>query len=586
MLEQERAASRAVRRNPWLLVCGGVVALAWLVVNVAAIVRVMFLVLPKQTQPVFVLPMASVLTVLVLPPTLSGLYSAVRETGARDEPPGPIGTLRLYGLGCLRHARDLTTATVVFRVAALVPVLAVFALLLAGDTALNYWQYTTPTGDVPGPLKGSVELLVVLTYGMIAGAVGRLALAFYDMTVLFAGVPAKRGWRAALRVTLRRPRAILRYGAGRFLLWSPMLVVVIQEISIVSSGNISRGNALAGLGMFVASAMALGTVVTTLLAAHHVEVYEQTIEPVLAEPTPLSKGSSAPSEWAAGPSPDREVEGQSTLQSTAAVAFTVLLVVVLAAGTTAVRVEDVRPMQASERPVGDSMNAGAIASNAGRLLANASYRSHKRTYRFNLSTGERKLQVETNTSVDRLDREIRVSTGLHRNGNWTRAGYYGSETTLAIDFLGESDESRRVVLAELFLGRLAGEWRIMYFPGYPWMAELTHGHVIDTDDRDVQLVERTDSRVVVGYSRRPEVDGADGDDVVERVRLTVDPETGRPTRFVHNKTIVERENGSIVGRYRVLTVRTYSAYGTAEVRRPAPAGSPGPLEWLWDSVYY
>lgn len=586
MLEAEREAVRTVRTHPWLLAGGAVVAAAWVAVQVAVVVPVTLLVLPKRTQPVIVVPIASLLAIPVLPPVLAGLYATVRETRATDDRPGPVGTLRLYGRGCLRHAVDLTTATVAFRAVAVVPALGAFVLLLAGDTALNYVQYATQPSGVPGPFKGSVELLVVICYGMVASGIGRLAFAFYDLPVLFGDVSPWRGWRSGLWFARRRWRELGRYGGGRILLWTPMLVVVVQAFSL-AMGSAGDGHGFDEVALFAGSALAIGTVVTTTLAVHHVAVYERTVEPMLADPAPTGRETSSPADGTLDPPQSGTGTESVGGVGRAALVLAVLVVVATAIGTAAVRVDDVRPMPASERPVDASMDAEAVGENAERVLANASYRSSSRTTTVNRSSGERMSLVRTDVAIDRRTRRARVSAGIVTGEDSQRARYYGSETTLALDFPGEQDPSRSVGPAEMLAGRVAGEWGVMHYAGYPWVAELAGGELIDTEERDLRVLERTDDRVVVGYTDRPAGDDT-GDDglVVERGRLVVDRDTGRPLRYTRNRTTVEREDGTVVARHTERTVRRYMDYGAPAVRRPAPAPPPGPREWLWDYAYY
>lgn len=141
MLDTERATLRTFAGAPWLVVGGFVVGVAALLASLVAAAPVMSVLLPHEARPPLALALGSVVSVLVVPPALSGLYVVARRSGERDDRPGPLETVRLYVGGCLRHARDLTAATVVYRVAALAPAAVAFVLLLSADTAVNYWQY-------------------------------------------------------------------------------------------------------------------------------------------------------------------------------------------------------------------------------------------------------------------------------------------------------------------------------------------------------------------------------------------------------------------------------------------------------------
>lgn len=601
--------------HPGLFVGGAVAALGWLVVQIYVSVPVMLVSVPRSTQPVFALTLASVGSVIVLPPVLAGLYATVREVRAE-------GDLRahevvtLYVLGCVRHARELFVATVVFRLVALVPAAVVFVTLLAGDTAVGYWQYATggagQAAGAPGPGDAIWDLFVVWLYAMVAGAVGRLLLAFYDLPVLFAGVSARRGWRAALRFARRRPRALMRYGAGRFLLWLPMLPVLLLQAHLVS-GGVSPSDAGIGLSLYLLAAFVLGTISTTLLASYHVVVYERAVEPVLLEPATTGKrvavdspavasppavestGGSAdggpPNEGLVSGPPNEGILDGLTCRRLFAVSFAFLLVLSMAVGTAAIRVNDVRPMPGADpQPVDDSIAAEEVVGNAGHLLAHGDVRVQSAHYSVNDTTGERQLVMETEAAVDRSNRQARVEGAIREEPDadeWYRTELYGSTSAFALAYPGAGDPPEEVPVESRLFRETAGEWTVVYVPGYGLAEDGAVDTVPDADAGDWRIVERTGDEVVVGYTERvddPDEDGRTPE--VERVQLTVDAETGRPTHLVRNQTVVERENGTVVERSHGVEETTYGGYEDPEVERPDPVGSRGPIEWLWDLVYY
>ena len=615
MLAPERETVRTLMKRPGLFFGGAAAALGWLVVQIYVSIPVMFVSLPRDTQPVFAFTLASVGSVLVLPLVLGGLYATVRE--ARTE-----GDLRfhevvsLYVLGCIRHARKLFVATVTFRIVALVPAAVVFTVLLAGDTAVSYWQYASgAAGPAAGdggttPADAIWDLLLVWLYVMVAGATGRLVLAFYDLPVLFAGVSARRGWCAALRFARRRPRALIRYGGGRFLLWLPMLPVLVVQATLVA-GNVSSSDAGTGLVVYLAAAFALGTITTTLLAAYHVVVYERTVEPVLREPvttgkrvavdspavalppeveSPSRSAGQSPGRSAGGGPSDGGLVGGLTRKQIFAVSFAFLLVLSMAVGTAAIRVHDVRPMPGDDpQPVEDSVAAEAVVVNAGHLLANGSHRAQSAHYSVNETTGERQPVMEIDVAVDRSNRQAWIAGSIREDDGdeWQRSEYYGSASTFAFIYPGASEPPEEVSLRERFFGETAGEWTVIYLPGYQQFKPGAADDFPDTEDGDWRIVERTDDEVVAGYTEQPEAPDEDGRTLEsERVRLTVDAETGRPVHFVRNQTHVERENGTVVERSHGVEETTYGGYEDPEVERPEPRGSRGPVEWLWSLIYY
>ena len=583
--------------HPGIFVGGAAAALGWLLVQISVSVPVGLVSLPRDTQPVFAFALASVASVLVLPLVLGGLYATVRE--ARAE-----GDLRfheavvLYVRGCLRHARKLFVATVVFRLAALVPAAAVFVLLLAGDTAVNYARYAAGGSE---PTVATVSLLLVWLYAAVAGAIGRLLLAFYDLPVLFAGVPARRGWRAALRFARRRPRTLLRYGGGRVLLWLPILPVLALQAHLVA-GGVSPSDAWTGLGVYLVAAFVLGTISTTLLATYHVVVYERAVEPVLSEPATTGTRVEVDSP-AVAPPPEVQSSGQSadggsaggeglTRKRIFAVSFAFLLVLSMAVGTAAIRVHDVRPMPGDDpQPVEESMAAEEIVVNAEQLLANGSHRTQSAYYGVNDTTGERTLVMETEVAVDRSSRQARVGGGIREDEDgdeWHRTELYGSTSTFALAYPEAGNPPEEPPVESQLVEETAGEWTVIYVPGYSLVEADTAESLPDPEDGDWRIVERTDEEIVVGYTERAdESDEEDGRALeTERVRLTVDAETGRPTHLVQNQTHVERENGTVVERTHGVQETTYEGYEDPGVERPDPMGARGPVEWLWSLIYY
>jgi hypothetical protein len=593
MLDPERETARTLMSVPWLLVGGLITAVALLAAHLIAIVPLLLLTLPRNFAPVFALPLANLPTVVLLPPALAGLYATVREGRDAEGRLGAERTLRTYARGCVRHARDLTVATLVYRAVALVPAVAAFALLLAGDTAVDYWRYA---GGWAGPESGIAQLVYAVLGVMVAGAVGRLLVAFYDLPVLFTGVSPRRSWRVALRVARRRPRTLARYGVGRVLLWSPMLLVLGVQSNLLTGER--RVPALLGdVAAFAAVTLVVGTGVATVLAAYHVVVYDRAVEPLVREPTPTGSGVDAgpetsavvdPEAAAAGAGASDRSDGGRSRRAVAAWALAALLVVGAGAGAGAVRLTDARPTTEELRPVGDADDAEAVLENTGAVLSTASYRVRSRSYRVNETTGERQLLLETEYAVDRERRRAIVTSRVRSDEDeWIRASYYGSERTLALDFPGESDQPGRVDFRDTFVGRTAGEWALLYVSGYTFVTQSESG-VTTGEGGQFEVVERTDERVVVERTERPDEDPPeDGEQLaVERVRLVVDRDTGRPIRLVENRTFVEYENGSEVGRYRTVQRRTYDGYGSTRVERPDALGEPGPIEWLWDLVYY
>jgi hypothetical protein len=584
MLDAERETVRTLADAPWLPLGGLVAALAWLLAHAVAAAPVMLVTLPRGTQPAFAMPLAGVLSVAVLPTALSGLYAVVRAAREADGRLSLETTLRTYADGVRRHARDLTVATVVYRLAAAVPATVAFVVLLAGDTVATYAQYAT--GDGPY-FDGTAELLLAWLMLTVAGAVGRLVLVFYDLPVVFAGVSPRHCWRAAWRVTRRRPRAVLRYGAGRLLLWSPMVVVVALEARVVT-GEGQPLAAAANLGWFLVGGLVIGAVVATLLAAYHVVTYERVAEPVLREPTATGSGAVEGPESALVATPADDDEGRGRSRRTVAVWALAALVVVAAAGATgAVRTTDARPMPATERPVPEDATAADVLGTSDRVLANASYRARMTVDRTNLSTGDTHRIWAMTMAVDRRNRRARLDSRIRDEPGepWMETRIYASETRTALYGYGDSvGGSRGGRLRSSLVLRRAGNWAVIGVPGYETLGGSFGGSPLDeAHQQNLSVVERTDDRIVLAGTHRPD---DEGDLVSERVRMVVDPETGRPRNLTVQRRFRVTEDGEVTERFRWVETWTFSGYDDPGVEPPAAIGPRGPVEWLWDVVGY
>lgn len=594
MLDAEREAVRTLRRTPALLVGGGAAVAASLVAGAAVLAVVAPVPVPEGTRPLLVLLAASPATIPLAPLVLAGLYVAVRRAregdGDADAGDGDAkgSTLAALVRGAVGNYRPLLVATVAFRPVVLALAVPVFGLLLAGDAALNYAQYAAGGGGVPPPV---LELWVAGIYVLLAGALARLPLAFYDLPVLFAGVPPRRGPRAALRFARRRPRVLLRYGAGRLLLSAPLVVLWVAGAGLVA-GQGDLSTTAPGLAVVAAGYLVVGVPAAALVATYHVVVYERRVEPALREPTATGSDGPAPDSVLAPPRGATGDAGGRNRRSVVVGAVVLLLASAAIAGAGAVRVSDHRPLPDSgPRPVDASMDAAAIVENARAATAATSHRRVVSTYAVNGSTGERALLIEVRAARDRPDHRLRVSAVVMVNrstGERRTADYYISESTLAARFgSGTGGELEYETRATGFPGRTVDGWAVVPYPGYGFAGNFDDTAGIP-EGGDWRVIERDDGRIVVGFTERPD-DDADGEGsrlVERRVRVTVDPATGWPSRAVENRTVVEVEDGTVVERDRELTVAAYDEFGTADVERPRKFGSRGPLEWLWDLLYY
>jgi hypothetical protein len=597
MLNAEREAARTLLSAPWLVAGGLVVAVAWLVTQALAAVPVMLVVLPRDTQVLYVLPLANVVSVVVLPPALAGLYAAVRASRDRDTD-GRLGlgeTLRLCGEGYRRHAVALTQATIVYRLGALALAAVALVVLLAGDTVLNYGQYAL---GAAGHQDGIEELAWVWVLVMVAGGAGRLVLVFYDLPVLFGGVAPRHCWRAAVRFARRRPGTLVRYGVSRFMLWSPMVVVLLLQYRVVS-GRGTPVEAAMSLGSFLVAAPVVVAVTATIVGTYHVVVYQREVAPVLSEPTPTGTRSDVGPESPLVASPDghEEPDRADTVfgRRRLAVRGLVALLLVTAAGATvAVRISDTRPMpDAGSRPVSDDASAETVVTTANQVLHAESRREHRTIHRVDVASGKQRHVWDATVAIDRADRRARLDTSFRdpdAPGGWANESIYGGETTAALT----ADPNGRIPSDPLtgdggLVVRRTDGWTVYSVPGYRTMLYRVIGTgAVDPDGQAYRVLERTDGRIVLVATRTHDEEPSDDGRILleRRSRLVVDAATGQPRRLVVDETFQSYENGSATERYRMVERRQFTDYGDVTVDRPEPVDRRGPVEWLWDLVYY
>ncbi|PSP78432.1 hypothetical protein BRC81_07775 [Halobacteriales archaeon QS_1_68_20] len=569
MLDPEREAASLVGRNPGLLVGGGLVTilgvmaygLAWCVVQGTS--------LPEWAALLLVVAVGGAVRVVLLPFPLAGLYAAARR--AREDPDGTATTLAVLG-GAVRNYRRLFGATVVARLVTAALAVPLFGLLLTGDTLLTAAQYARggdPLGVFLGN-RGSVVLVVLL-----AGALARLAVAFYDLPVLFAGVARSRGWRTGLRFTRRRPRALARYGAGRALLWSPVVLGPLAADRVLrrmKTATTEPVEVLAVLGVIWLGVVAV-VAALTLVAVHHVVVYGRAVEPFLREPTPTGSGTSRATSPVASPGGrEADSDGGRSRRRVAVTGLAALLVTATVVSGAAVRIADVRPMPGDDvRPVTESMDAGTIVENARLATATTSHRGVVRTYEVDEMTGERSRSQSMTYLLDREDRQY--------VGRGTNSDTYASDSTAASNFDG-------IVLPfhDEFdaLGTERNRWTVAPTPGYAEIVPLVFEQpslVVPPGD-DWRIVDRSDGRVVVGYeaSERPGVD-PNGTYVRQRARVHVDADTGRPTKSVKRLShVTYAENGTVTEHEAEVTVVEFTDYGETDAERPDELGDRSLLE--------
>ncbi len=572
MLDAEREAASLVGRNPGLLVGGGLVAVLVVGAYLAGVLVARGTALPTWAWLLLAVGIGGVLRVVLLPFPLAGLYAAGRR--AREASAGRATTLAVLG-GAVRNYRRLLGATVAARLMTVALAVPLFGLLLAGDTLLRYVLYARGANPLSLLHWNHVSVIFLV---LLAGALARFVVAFYDLPVLSGGVAGSRGWRVGLRFVRRRPKAWLRYGVGRVLLWSPAVVAPLAAdyaLGRMETATTAPSGVLAVLGVVWLAVVGV-VVAPTLVAAHHVVVYGRTVEPVLREPTPTGSGTDRTVSPAVAPDERDGGSGGPGRRRVAVAALAALLVTATVAGAAAVRIGDVRPMPGDEvRPVDASMDAETVVENARLLTERTSHREVKRIYEVDPGTGERTPAMTWRAALDRGDRRMTVTlvAGANDSAEGASRGFvYGSTGTLANSPLG------------------TGEWLVEPSPGY---AEVADGASlawsdVNLDRGDWRVLDRADDAVVVGFEEGTDPGGDAGRHLTDRrVRVHVDPATGRPTRVVERRTFTTyAENGTVTERERLVHVTEFSAYGTADVERPDGADDRGALEWLAALVFY
>jgi hypothetical protein len=256
--------------------------------------------------------------------------------------------------------------------------------------------------------------------------------------------------------------------------------------------------------------------------------------------------------------------------SAARVGAAALLVLALVGGAAAVRVTDTRPTEPATAPAPPGADPATLFDGARTAVRGSNVRVDVTRRAVNTSTGRSHVTYMSTRVVDRRHRTIRIRTHDHE----TRSGFavFLGEGVIA-DTVGES----RVTP----LDRLAGQWRVVGLPGYAVGNRRT---VVETHvppgDADWTVRSRTDAHIVlVATGEDARHVGASGlSSPNGSVRVTIDPDTGRPQRIERSF----RRPSETGIRFDDRITFAYAADG----ERPPAFGEPDAVELLWDLAYY
>ena len=594
MLEREREAVGVVRATPGLLL-GGAGAAAILVLAGIVGTYVVSSVPVDQNVPLVVVPVVAGVIVLGVPIPFAGIVGVAREALAEGSADETGGELRRWPLGRLVRTSVVTGPTLfagslVGWVVALVLAIPVFLVLLSVETGVTYARYAHGLDQAPSVWQ---KLLVFLGLVLLAVAVARLPLSFSGIRSLDRS--PKYGLVDSLRFARRRPRRLVRYGLGQFLLVSPAVLAPVLFVRTVNFLSVSRVldllpgllEALLVVTFLIAGLLTIPLAVivsATLASVYRVIWYEREVRPWLEQ-------SGGPTAEQSG----RPLTPSLSRRQLFAIVAVVVLLTAAVSGALAVRTNDVRPDQSpGPMAVDEDEDPEAILATARTQVRTTNHEQHARHEMGEV--GDTEPFFDVISVVDYRDRQYRATiTAWPDDDEWYSdpVTFYGSDRTFAIAFSSDGSPAWLPVgltTVQSPFTRTSENWGIIAVPGYE---PLLDDELVQPDEPPEKpnwtVTERTDERVVVEWVERPALpDEPAGSHVVEeRVEVVVETDTGRPVRLVETRLEEQYDDDHELGARNLdRTTVEYDEWETADAERPDEIGSPNLLERLWGVIYY
>lgn len=557
-----RHAVRTGTANAGLVVLCGTIGVIELLLLVATGV-----VTDRQQLPVVLagIGLYRLLLVGTLATVLPGCYAVYREdVGLRGTPRRAAAALREAG-------PRLFAASVLTRVLALLGTLLLFVItgsfVLGVDTLAVWSEALVGVG---------VDRTLVSQWGLFAAVLAAAWLvnglvAYQDLLVIDGRASVIDAWRESARAVLARPgwyvwQALLR----GILLAAPWALAFLAVLGFEAFGVADSGAPVLPLLLALAVLVVLLTAVSrAVLVAYHVETMDAVVGPATArEVAPL-----------------RESAGR--------VALAALVVLAAVGGVAAVRAGDVTPGPDVPDATVTPDDPAATIETAIERTADRSRATTERYEVYNESIGEWQNGSRYESRIDHRTGRLSHDVQFYTDSPWNQT-FYATDGVAA----ARGDNVRFRATRDLHVGTVREPWELVIGYSFGELADDLR-YLEAGAGQGARLVSANDSTLVYVVSdpsdfhdvdlRSHTPDPADEDITYEpesELRFVIDRETATVDRVVQRLHFRDQYDDDEADVRNFRTTITYRDVGRVSVERPDSLGGPGPLETVWDVVYY
>lgn len=604
------AARGALARPGLFLWCG-------LIAAVDAVSVLVFLVLANGQGPGGVLGLLAVqrgVVIVVLAFTLPGCYGLYRQDAAerdgdrsRSVPTAAVGhNLSLVAGAARDFGPRLLASTLVTRAVA-VPATVVLAVLIGWlflglDTAA---VWASAVFDVP------VDRGLLAITGVVASLAGGAwltngAVAYQDLLALDGEARPSRAWRESVVAATARPLWFVGQALFRGLLaaapWIAAFAALIAAAAVTPGEDAGFTGLLATAVVFlVVAALARAT-----LVAYHVRSYEARIRPAvtagdrdaaayLADERPTDDDPAAAHLAEDRRADDHPASNHPLLSHPRRIAVAAVFVLATIAGVGMVRTADVAPGPDVPDAAIEPANADATVRTAVERTVSRDFAFEYEERAYNRTTGTWSAIFEGSGRVDRDTPESLYTITFHSgDGETRRLRMYGADGIGAATAVPGTQirlfhpMERRVQSGDwsAAIGRPV-EWssdQLRFVPAdvTGWERVASDGETVTYETANLSAVDRSSILGSLPDPGEEDITYVDG----PQIRVVVDREAATVRRLsvrAHYRDTYDEDDPRVVRRRTTVNV---TAVGDIDVSRPEGLRGPGPLERLWDVVYY
>ena len=445
---------------------------------------------------------------------------------------------------------------------------AVFGGLLLGVDTAVVWAAEYGVGVDRG-LVAVAGLFVTITTAvwLVNGA-----LAYASLFALSGESSPRRAWRESVAAVTARPLWYVGQSFLRGLLLASPLIAGGAILYGIGLRTRSPGESVA-VWVFLLSVAVFFTVAAVAratLLAYHVDSFDERVRPAVAD------------------------ENRAIVEQPRRVAMAAIVLLAAIGGVAMIRTADVAP-------TADVPDAELRPTNADETVRIAAERTLRRDFAFTIDESSYNRTTDTWRTIfdggGRIDRdtpEAIFSIALHfQEGDVIDRSFYGADGVYALT----SDSGRIRLYNPLETRMRSGNWTAAIGRSFDDLDD--DFDLLPTESSGWQRVASDQETITYATADVHQFDGhglirtaPDPDDPdVEilnrtRARIVIDRETATVREFTvvaHFQETYDEDDPDVVRSRSRLTI---TAVGDLEVERPDGLAGPGPLERLWDVVFY